>query len=108
MATVKTTLSKEIQEYNEAQLPDDRMICNLLSKEISKHLPEAENKIWHRHPVWFLDGNPVVGYSKQKPGIRLMFRSGIDFEEEGLPVKGGKFKDASLFYTMPQISTEKS
>lgn len=98
MATGKTTLSKEIQAYNEAQLPGDNIICDLLSKEISKHLPEAENKIWHRHPVWFLDGNPIAGYSKQKPGIRLMFWSGIDFEEEGLAVKGGKFKDASVFY----------
>jgi hypothetical protein len=30
---------------------------------------------WHAHPVWFQDGNPTVGYSKQKPGIRLMFWS---------------------------------
>lgn len=101
MATVKANSSKEIQAYNQAQLPTDRTICDLLAKELSKHLPEAENKIWHRHPVWFLDGNPIVGYSKQKPGIRLMFWSGIDFDEEGLAVKGGKFKDASVFYNDP-------
>ncbi|HNR16518.1 MAG TPA: DUF1801 domain-containing protein [Chitinophagaceae bacterium] len=74
-------------------------MCNLLAAEISAGLPEAENKIWHAHPVWFLDGNPIVGYSKQKAGIRLMFWSGADFEEETLEPGTGKFKDASIIYT---------
>jgi hypothetical protein len=86
-------------EYNERQEPEDRAICNRLAQEIDRGLPEAENMIWHAHPVWFLDGNPIVGYSKQKPGIRLMFWSGADFREPGLNVVGGKFKDASVFYT---------
>jgi len=98
MATSKHKIVTEVLDYNDSQLADDKEICDVLAKEINKHLPEAENKIWHRHPVWFLDGNPIVGYSKQKPGIRLMFWSGIGFEEEGLAVKGGKFKDASVFY----------
>lgn len=98
MAAGKINIATEIQDYNDSLSTDEKTICDLLSTEISKHLPEAENKIWHRHPVWFLDGNPIVGYSKQKPGIRLMFWSGIDFEEAGLAVKGGKFKDASIFY----------
>jgi hypothetical protein len=45
-----------------------------------------------------LDGNPTVGYSKQKKGIRLMFWSGADFDEKNLNVKGEKFKDASVFF----------
>lgn len=98
MATDNVKIAREIQAYNDAQLPGDKAICEALANAITKHLPEAENKIWHRHPVWFLDGNPIVGYSKQKPGIRLMFWSGVGFEEEGLAVKGGKFKDASVFY----------
>ena len=85
-------------KYNKALTPSDRKIANLLAKEIDKHLPEAESKIWHAHPVWFLDGNPIVGYSKQKPGIRLMFWSGADFGEPGLNVLGKKFKDASVFF----------
>lgn len=92
-------MNKEIQEYNNAQLKADKEICNMLSKEISRNLPEAENKIWHAHPVWFLDGNPIVGYSKQKAGWRLMFWSGADFDEDNLSIRGGKFKDASVFYT---------
>ena len=85
-------------KYNAQQAPDHRKVCDLLAREIDRSLPEAENRIWHAHPVWFLDGNPTVGYSKQKPGIRLMFWSGADFEEDGLNVVGKKFKDASVFF----------
>lgn len=70
----------------------------MLAGEIDRYLPQAESKIWHAHPVWFLEGNPTVGYSKQKPGIRLMFWSGVDFEELALSVVGKKFKDASIHY----------
>lgn len=92
-------MNKEIKAYNTKQTAEDKNICNLLAEEIDRNLSEAENKIWHSHPVWFLDGNPVVGYSKQKAGIRLMFWSGESFEEENLKPGTGKFKDASIFYT---------
>ena len=88
-----------ILKYNEAREPGDRDICDVLAVELDRSLPGAECKIWHAHPVWFLDGNPIVGYSKQKPGVRLMFWSGADFDEVGLDVKGKKFRDASVFYT---------
>jgi hypothetical protein len=92
-------MNSDIKAYNEKQTPDDLAICNLLAKTIDSELTDAESKVWHAHPVWFLDGNPIVGYSKQKPGLRLMFWSGTDFGEEGLKVRGEKFKDASIFYT---------
>src|SRR5262245_58376836 len=76
----------------------DREICDLLAREIDQALPEAENKIWHAQPVWFLDGNPGVGYSKLKGCIRLLFWSGQSFEEEGLN-KEGSFKAAETRYT---------
>ena len=91
-------MNKEIREFNNSQAGGDKDICVRLATIIDKELPEAESKIWHSHPVWFLDGNPIVGYSRQKAGIRLMFWSGADFEEEDLNIKGGKFKDASVFY----------
>ena len=91
-------MNQEIIEYNDKQDLTDKEICNQLATIINKELAGAEGKIWHAHPVWFLDGNPVVGYSRQKPGIRLMFWSGADFEEKDLTVKGTKFKDASIFY----------
>ena len=53
----------------------DRKICKFLAREIDRNLPEAENKIWHAHPVWFLDGNPIVGYSKIKNCVRPLFWS---------------------------------
>lgn len=88
----------ETLKYNDCQAPGDREICALLAEEIDRHLPGAENRIWHGHPVWFLEGNPIVGYSRQQPGIRLMFWSGADFGEAGLDVVGKKFRDASVFY----------
>lgn len=92
-------MNNEIKAYNNIQTTDDKKICNLFATIIDKELPDAESKIWHSHPVWFLDGNPIVGYSKQKPGIRLMFWSGADFDEEDLNIRGKKFKDASVFYS---------
>lgn len=75
------------------------MVCDELSKLIDANLKTAENKIWHRHPVWFIEGNPIVGYSKLKAGIRLMFWSGVSFDEALLEPGTGKFKDASIIFT---------
>jgi hypothetical protein len=85
-------------KYNQSLGRQDQEVCNLLAQEIDRALPEAENKIWHAHPVWFLDGNPVVGYNKLKECIRLLFWSGQSFEEEGLK-KEGRFKAAEARYT---------
>jgi hypothetical protein len=93
-------MNKDVKTYNNSQTAADKAICNLLAKEIDAALPKAENKIWHSHPVWFDDGNPLCGYDKLKNGVRLMFWSGVSFEEEGLtPGASGKFKDASVTYT---------
>lgn len=91
--------SPDVEAYNGAQTKADREICDLLAAEICARLPKAERKIWHAHPVWFLDGNPIVGYSKLKAGIRLLFWSGAGFDEEHLRPGTGKFKDASITYT---------
>lgn len=100
-------LATEISDYNKQQPGEYGPICEVLAREITAHLSEATNKIWHRHPVWFLDGNPVAGYSKEKKGLRLMFWSGADFEEDALNVKGGKFRDASVFYnSVDEINVE--
>lgn len=91
-------MNPEIQTYNNSMSGEDKVICNLLATEISRHLPKAENKIWHRHPVWFLDGNPVAGYSKLKDSVRLLFWSGQSFDEQGLQPEGS-FKAAEARYT---------
>ena len=91
-------MNPEILTYNQQFSLEDREIVEKLVKIINENLPEAENKIWHSHPVWFLEGNPIVGYSKQKAGMRLMFWSGKSFEDEKLNILGGKFQDASIFF----------
>src|SRR4026207_2042901 len=88
----------EIKAYNDALSKDDKLISDSLYEIIHQHLPGAENKIWHRHPVWFLEGNPIVGYSKLKDCIRLLFWSGQSFDEPGLEPEGS-FKAAEARYT---------
>jgi len=94
-------IHKDILGYNAAQSAGDKRICVALAKTIDEHLRGADSKIWHAHPVWFLDGNPIVGYHKLKgppPCIRLLFWSGRSFDEPGLAPEGG-FKTAGARYT---------
>lgn len=99
-------MHEDILEYNQAQSDGDRAICELLAGVIDRGLPKAESKIWHRSPVWFLDGNPIVGYHKLKNCVRLLFWSGQSFEEDGLAPEGS-FKAAEARYTdVDQVSTK--
>src|SRR5215218_4387939 len=91
-------MNTEVQVYINSQSEENRKICERLSAEIDRNLPKAENKIWHQHPVWFLDGNPIVGYSKLKDSVRLLFWSGQSFDEPELE-KEGSFKAAEACYT---------
>ena len=87
----------DLEAYH-AALPDAaRAVCDLLAREIQAALPDAVGKVWHRHPVWFLDGNPVAGYSLLKGGVRLLFWSGQSFDEPGLHPEGS-FKAAEARY----------
>ncbi len=99
-------MHQQIAQYNQRLRPGHREIADLLALEIDRHLSGAECRLWHAHPVWFVDGNPTVGYSPQKAGLRLMFWSGADFDEPGLDVPGKRFKDASTFYRdVSQVDT---
>lgn len=88
---------KTIAAYNKAQAKADQAICDLLKMEIERALPKAESKIWHGSPVWFIDGNPIVGYHKLKDCVRLLFWSGQSFDEDGLAPEGS-FKAAEARY----------
>jgi len=90
-------MHKDIRAYNASLEVVDKKICALLAKEIDAGLPDAESKIWHRTAVWFLEGNPVVGYSKRKTGVQLLFWSGQSFEEDELTPEGS-FKAAEARY----------
>lgn len=91
-------LHKTIPSYNRAQKGEDKSICDLLRKEIEAALPAAESRIWHGHPVWFLEENPIVGYHKLKDSVRILFWSGQSFEDDGLASEG-TFKAAEARYT---------
>jgi hypothetical protein len=97
----------DIQRYNDRLEPSARDIADLLAGEIDRALPEAERKIWHAHPVWFLDGNPIVGYDRLKDAVRLMFWSGQSFAEPGL-VASGSFEAAEArFLDVAEIDTDR-
>lgn len=93
MKTIHTT----IPQYNKGKKGEVKAICEILKREIVKSLPKATSKIWHGAPVWFLEENPVVGYSVRKSGVTLLFWSGQSFDEEGL-TKEGTFKAAQAVY----------
>ncbi len=98
---------KTIDDFHTAQSMADRRICDRLKEIIERSLPDADSRIWHGHPVWFLDDNPIVGYSKLKTCVRLMFWSGADFDEPDLMPGTGKFRDASARFTSTeQINTD--
>ena len=88
------TISVDVLAYNKAQAADHALICQALAELFSKAVPAAEGKVWHGHPVWFLDQNPVVGYSIKKSGVQVLFWSGQSLELPGL-IPLGKFKAAS-------------
>jgi hypothetical protein len=103
---MKQPINKTVRDYNLSLNNDDARICEILHDCICKGLPYSENKVWHGHPVWFLKGNPVVGYSKLKDSVRLLFWSGQSFNEAGLQNEGS-FKAAEARYTnADQINTE--
>ena len=87
-------------EYDALQTGDEAAVCTALCQAIDAALPDAESRVWHGHPVWFLAGNPLVGYSKLKGGIRLLFWSGQSFATPGLTPEG-TFKAAEARYTAP-------
>lgn len=93
----------DIVSYNSALDAGAKAVCDVLAHEIELALPEAESKVWHGHPVWFLEGNPVVGYSKQKAGVALLFWSGQSFEEPDLKPEGSFKAAESLYSAVDQV-----
>lgn len=88
----------EIDKYNQNQPDDRRVICEELAEQIRHGLPDNPSKLWHGHPVWFDDGNPIVGYAVRKHNVSLLFWSGQSFDEKGLTAEG-TFKAAEMKYT---------
>ena len=95
-----------VDAYHAGLAEEDAAICDILRAEINRGLQEADNRMWHAHPVWFLKKNPIVGYSKLKDCVRLMFWSGQSFAVPGL-AKSGSFKAAEKRYrSMAEIDQD--
>jgi hypothetical protein len=96
-----------IDEYSSQLDPDLKKICTKLRQEIDNCIPNGTSKLYHGAPVWFMDENPIVGYSQKKGAIALLFWSGQSFKEVGLaPV--GKYKAAEVSYSeSSEIDVEK-
>lgn len=99
-------MNKDVQTFNQAQEQSRQAICDLLARVIDANFNATENKIWHGAPVWFIEGNPIVGYSVLKDCVRLLFWSGQSFDEDGLKPEGS-FKAAEARYTeVEQVDTD--
>jgi len=99
-------IGQDILDYQSKLSVGDAEIALTLIKLISKTLPMTEGKVWHGHPVWFIDGNPVVGFSLKKAGMEVLFWSGQSFKREGLRAIG-KFKAAGIGLTTIQDLNKK-
>lgn len=94
---MKKTTATSIPGYNGLYRGETKRLCVLLRAEMEKALPKATSKLWHGSPVWFIDNNPVVGYSVRKVGVTVLFWSGQSFTNPGLN-KEGSFKAADIKY----------
>ena len=87
-----------IAAYTAALAPGHAAVCQQLRAEIDKALPKATSKLWHGHPVWFIDDTPVTGFNiTAKKGVSLLFWSGQLFEEP-LLIALGKINAAQIQY----------
>ena len=85
----------DLDDYRGKLDASDVELALTLESAIARVVPQAEGKVWHGHPVWFIDGNPIVGYNMKKSGMRVLFWSGQSFVTPGLtPI--GSFKAAEF------------
>ena len=78
------TRSSSVVAYSRAQPAAMRTICEHLRSLIVAAMPDAKAQVWHGSPVWFIDENPVVGYSVNKQGVALLFWNGRAFDSPDL------------------------
>src|SRR5690606_38211058 len=101
-------MNTDIEKYiSNLENKADRDICFELQDLIDTNLTFTESKIWHAHPVWFIEKNHIVGFRKLKDHVRLMYCRGQYYDEDQLNLRGKKFKDAAIGYTdVDQVKTE--
>ena len=92
-----------IDAYAHAQSPTFQAICDRLRAMIDTALPEATSKVWHGIPVWFLEENPVVGYSANAKSVNLLFWNGQAFDDERLKPVGKYGAAQAIFVDIGEI-----
>ena len=90
-------IGKDILDYNNELEKTNRSLAETFCDGIGKVIPQAEGKVWHGHPVWFINGNPVAGYSLKKAGLEVLFWSGQSFRTPGLKAIG-KYQAAGFSF----------
>jgi hypothetical protein len=85
----------DVDAFNAAVGPTRRAICEALQAQFDQHLGSGTSRLYHGSPVWFVEGNPLVGYSLKKAGVAVLFWSGQSFKEPGL-TSIGKYKAAEF------------
>ncbi len=84
-----------VEAFNAAVDPTRRTICDALKVQFDQQLGPESSRLFHGSPVWFAEGNPLVGYSLKKAGVAVLFWSGQSFQEPGL-IAIGKYKAAEF------------
>lgn len=91
--------SDPTKAYDRSVPAPHRQIVQLLHREIDAVLKnKAEARMYHAMPVWFVDGNAVVGYKSRAQHVTLLFWNGQAFGEPELEA-AGKFEAAQIHYT---------
>lgn len=97
------TTDQTVSEYLTKWNAEDLSVFSQAIQQIEKSIPQAEGKVWHGHPVWFIAGNPIVGLTLKKAGIEVLFWSGQSFPTPGLKATG-KYKAAGHILVSLDIS----
>ena len=102
-------ISDDIRDYIDGLTGLEIDIANSLASDIVAALPEAHGRVWHGHPVWFIDDNPIVGIALRKKGVYVLFWSGQSFAVPGLTATGSfkaaEFWPASIDYDHAKFAT---
>ncbi len=97
----------QISQYHKKHSSQQAKVMKALREELDRALGQEHSKLWHGAPVWFVDQNPVAGYSVNSRGVCLLFWNGQAFKDPSLhPV--GKFFAAELrFLDVSEIKLTK-
>jgi hypothetical protein len=93
----------EISQYSNALDTESKKIAKKLRELIDANLKKSESKLWHGAPVWFIGENAVVGYSKKKAGVSLLFWNGSNFGEDDLKNVGSFFAAEKLYVSVTEV-----